>query len=123
MHKFQKRVGAKSDEDFKEQALSMLQQLTDANQVTKGDVLVYKGKVQAAAEDLCKNHNVDVMADSKKRKASAEAKSPDPASKRNPNKKRRMTLADAAGMDDDEDVSNLQEHVSARPPPKQAPPS
>lgn len=100
----------------------MLQQITDANLVTKSDVLVYKGKIQKAVEELFRSHNDVVMAaDSKKRKAIAEALSPDPASKNKPGTKRdRMTLIDAADMDDEE-VSSPPELQNPKHTPPKAP--
>ena len=77
MHKFQKRVEAEEDEDIKAQVLALLQNVTDTNHVTKSDVLVFKGKIRSAIQDLCRRHNEAIMAaDSRKRKASTEALSP-----------------------------------------------
>ena len=62
IHKFHKRVEAEEDEDIKAEVLSLLQKVTDTNLVTKGGVLVFKGKIRKAVEDLCWRHNVPVMA-------------------------------------------------------------
>src|SRR3954465_7408017 len=75
IHKYQQRTEAETDEDFKDNALSMLQKVTDVNTVTKDNIKIYRGKVKAVVEEMVKIHNDVVMeSDSRKRKDSLEAK-------------------------------------------------
>ena len=47
----------------------MLQKVSDINTVTKADVLVFKGRLRKAVDDLCQRHNRSVMeADERRRK-------------------------------------------------------
>lgn len=122
IRKFQKRVETEEDEDIKNEVLTLLQKVTESNQVTKGDVLVFKGKIRKVVEDLCRSHNAAILAaDSEKRKAAAETLSPNPAQNQTSKKKKRqkrarLTLSDAADLDD-EGVSSPPERISSRAPP------
>ena len=94
--KFEKHVAAEEDEDIQAKVKSLLQKVSDLNVVTKSDVMVYKGKIQKAVEDLCRTHNHSVMeADERKRKAiKAEAL------KQKRPRITRMPLAEVAALDE-----------------------
>src|SRR3954463_6906364 len=115
IHNYQKRAESEPDEEFKQHALKLLQQVTDVNTTTKNNIKTFRGKVKAAVDDMVKTHNASIMErDSRKRKASPEAErvvvaptSPKPAAskatgpspKKKPSKRRKVTLASAADMD------------------------
>src|SRR4051812_1569098 len=74
IHNYQRRAESEPDEEFKQHALKLLQQVTEVNTTTKQNMELYQGKVKAAVEEMVKTHNLSIMErDSRKRKASPEA--------------------------------------------------
>src|SRR3954470_20162968 len=74
IHNYQKRAKSEPDEEFKQHALKLLQQVTDVNSTTKDNIKIFKGEVKAAVDDMVKTHNASIVErDSRKRKASPEA--------------------------------------------------
>src|SRR4051812_9864748 len=74
IHNYQKRAESEPDEEFKQHALKLLQQVTDVNTTTKNNIKIFKGKIKAAVDEMVKTHNASIMErDSRKRKATPEA--------------------------------------------------
>src|SRR3954465_4843566 len=74
IHNYQKRTETEPDEEFKQHALKLLQQVTDVNSTTKDNIKIFRGKVKAAVDEIVKIHNASIMErDSWKHKASPEA--------------------------------------------------
>src|SRR3954466_11669808 len=113
IHNYQKRAETEPDEEFKQRALKLLQQVTEVNSTTKDNIKIFKGKVKAVVDDMVKTHNASIMErESRKRKALPEAErvvapSPKPAAtkasgpspKKKTTKRHKVTLAAAADMD------------------------
>src|SRR3954470_20007795 len=119
IHNYQKRAESEPNEEFKQHALKLLQQVTDVNTITKNNIQIYKGKVKAAVEEMVKTHNLSIMErDSRKRKASPEAepepkpsapktsapKASSPSPKKKTTKRRKVTLATAADLDTSDEL-------------------
>ena len=96
--KFEKRVASKDDEDILAEVQGLLQKVTDVNTVTKADVLVFKGKVRKAVNDLCQSHNRSVMEADERRRKAEEVE----AERQRNTRLTRMPLADVAAMDEGE---------------------
>ena len=71
--KYEKRIASEDDEDILAGVQSLLKKITDANDVTKGDILVFKGKIRTAVDDLCSRHNHHVMEEDERQRKALEA--------------------------------------------------
>ena len=96
--KFEKLVAYEDDTYILAEVQGLLQKVMDVNTITKSDILVYKGKIRRAVDDLCQSHNRAVMeADKRKRKAEeAEAQCMTRP------RLTKMPLAEVASMDEGE---------------------
>lgn len=114
VHKFQKRAEEETDEDFKAQALSMLQSITEDNNVTRSDVIIFKSKIRSVVDSLWRSHNEAILAaDSRKRKTALEAVASEAPTKQKPKSKRRRV-----NLGDDDDASSPPVHVYVHAPRK-----
>ena len=59
--KFKKRIETEDDKDILAEVKGLLQKVSDINTVNKADVLVFKGRLRKAVDDLCQRHNRFMM--------------------------------------------------------------
>src|ERR1041385_7654921 len=50
IHNYQKRAETEPDEEFKQHALKLLQQVTDVNTTTKDNIKIFRGKIKVAVK-------------------------------------------------------------------------
>src|SRR4051812_32432949 len=88
--------------------------ITEDNNVTRSDVLIFKSKIRSAVDSLCCSHNEAILAaDSLKRKTTPEVVAAEAQSKQLPSRKRMHV-----NLGDDDDASSPPTHVYVCAPRK-----